>query len=210
MMPMITAILLAAALGLAGQDPEQVLDLTRTARLADPALAPRNIQNCRQGGRGAGQSAGTPPFVISIQSIDKAEYAMGGLILVDLRLTNTSTRSLPIPTVFLDQFVDPFEGEEAIQFGFSIVLEAADGQKYDLTGTSLRGSTKIPYTTQTLGAGKSMKIRFPGHVVITDGPSAPPTGEGRLSASLFIKDGECRRWNPVHSDTTIGVRFIGR
>lgn len=207
---MITAILLAAALGLTGQDPEQVLDLTRTARQANPAIAPRNIQNCRQGGRGAGQSAGIPPFVISIESIDKAEYAMGGPIVVDLRLTNTSTRSLPIPTVLVDQFVDPFEGEEAIQFGFGIVLEAVDGLKYDLTGTSLRGSTKIPYTTQTLAAGKSMKIHFPGHILITDGPTAPPTGEGRLSASLLIKDGECRRWNPVHSEATTGVRFIGR
>lgn len=206
---MMTAILLAAALGLAGQDRERVLDLTRPPEL-EPAIAPYNIQNCRIGGRGAGRSGGTPPFTIAIERIDKAEYAMGGQIVVDLKLTNTSERSAPIPVVFLDQFLPPFEGEEAVQFGFGIKLRDATGTEHDLTGTVLRGSTKIPDTTQTLGPGESITLHFPGHIVITDGPTAPPTGDGQLVASLVITDGECRWWNPVRSNTIPGVRFIGR
>ncbi len=207
---MITAMLLAAALGLSGQDQERVLDLTRTAEMANPAIAPHNIQNCRLGGRGAGRSGGSPPFTMAIERIDKTEYAMGGQITVDLRLTNPSTRAVHIPTVFLDQFVDPFEGEEAIQFGFSIKLRDANGQEHDLTGTGLRGSTKIPDTTQTLGPAESIKIHFPGHIFAADGPTAPTTGEGQLVASLGITDGECRTWYPVRSNAVTGVRFIGR
>jgi hypothetical protein len=209
-MDMIIAFVLAATLGMVGQDREQVLDLTRTPELMDPRILEHNIQNCRAGGRGAGQSGGSPPFVIAIESVDKAEYAMGGQIIVHMRLTNTSTRPLPVPTVFLDQFVDPFEGEDAVQFGFGIVLRDVNGQEHDISGTALRGSTKIPYTTQTLDPGKSMKIRFPGYIVITDGPTAPPTGEAQLFASLVINDGECRGWNPVKSNLVAGLRFIGR
>lgn len=207
---MVTAILLAAALGLAGQDRERVLDLTRTSETVNPAIAPHDIQNCRPGGRGAGQSGGSPPFTIAIESIDKTEYAMGGPIVVDLRLTNISTTSVPVPTVLLDQFFYPFEGEEAVEFGFGIRLRDAMGQEHDLAGTVLRGSTKIPETTESLGPRKSIKIHFPPHIVITDGPTAPPTGDGQLFASLRIGDGECRTWNLVRSNAIGRVRFIGR
>jgi hypothetical protein len=211
MTPMITAIImLAGAVGLTYQDTERVLDLTRTPETAHPAIAPSNVQNCRLGGRGAGKSGGSPPFTIAIERVDKNEYAMGSPIVVDLKLTNTSKQSLPIPIVFVSQFVDPFEGEEAIQFGFSITFKDASGREHDLTGTGLRGSTKIPYTTESLGPGESIRIHFPGHVVIGDGPTARPTGEGQLVASLWITDGECRTWNPVQSNVVDNVRFIGR
>ena len=153
---------------------------------------------------------GVPPFAIAIDKLDNTKYGMGGLMVVDLRLTNTSAQSLPVPTVFLDQFVDPFEGEEAVQFGFSIDLRDAEGKAHGIAGTVLRGSTKIPYTMRTLGPDESMRIHFPAHILITDGPSAPATGDGELFASLLIGDGECRLWNPVRSNTVTGVRFIGR
>lgn len=204
---MMTAILLAAVLGSTNQDRDRLLDLTRAPDLA-PAIAPYNIQNCCIGGRGG--PSGTPPFTIAIDGIDKAEYVMGGQMVVDLRLTNTSGRSVFIPVVFIDQFVPPFEGDEAIQFSFGIALRDASGKEHGLTGTVLRGSTKLPDTTQTLGPGESLKIHLPGHILITDGPTAPPTGEGQLVASLGIADGECRTWKLVRSSPIPGVRFIGR
>jgi hypothetical protein len=207
---LVTGILFAAAFSLAAQDPVRVLDLTRRPETMMPSIEARNVQNCRPGGRGAGRSGGIPPFTIAIERLDKVEYAMGGEIVVDFRLTNISRQSLPIPTVLLDQFHDPSEGEEAIQFGFLIMLRDASGQEHDITGTSLRGSTKLPYTTLSLGPGESIKIHFPGHIVINDSPTAPPTGEGQLFASLLIGDGECRFWNPVRSNAVTGIRFIGR
>ena len=166
-------VLFAVVLGLIAQEQARVLDLTRRSEAMMPSIEPRNVQNCRSEGRGAGRSAGAPPFAIAIESIDKAEYSMGRHIVVNLRLTNTSRQSLPIPTVFLDQFVDPFEGDDA-------------------------------------GPGETMKIHFPGDLVTRDGPTAPPTVEGSLFASLLVSDGECRFWNPVRSNGVNGVRFIGR
>jgi len=209
-MAMLTAALLAATLGVVGQDRERVLDLTRTPDQMNPAIAQHNIQNCRPGGRGAGRSGGSPPFAIAIESLDKTEYAMGGEIVVDLRLTNTSQQSLAIPTVLINQFLDPFEGEDAVQFGLGIYLRDASGHEHDLTATVLRGSSRLAYTHQSLGPGESIRIHLPGHIVINDSPTAPTTGEGQLFASLLISDGECRFWNPVRSNVIDKVRFIGR
>jgi hypothetical protein len=209
-MTIMTMVLFAMVLGVIAQDQARVLDLTRRPEAMMPSIEARNVQNCRPGGRGAGRAAGSPPFAIAIENIDKDEYAMGGEIVVDLRLTNTSRQSLAIPTVFLDQFFDPFEGEDAVQFGLGIYLSDVMGQEHDLAATVLRGSPKIPYTTQPLGPGESMRIHFPGHIVINDSPAAPPTGEGQLIASLLVSDGECRIWNPVRSNPTNKVRFIGR
>jgi hypothetical protein len=80
------------------------------------------------------------------------------------------------PNVYVKRFVDPFEGEEAIQFGLSVKFKNASGREHDLTGRGLRGSTKIPYTTESLDRARASKIHFPGHIVVTDGPNAPPTG----------------------------------
>ena len=177
---------------------------------ATPSMAPYNIQTCRSGGRGSGRSGGMPPFILAIEGFDKAEYSMGGPLVVDLRLTNTSEKSLHIPTVFLDQFHDPFEGEEAIEFGFTISLKDVSGRDHELTGTVVRGSTKVPYTTQSLGPGESIRIQFSGHILIDDSPRAPGTVDGQLFASLLITDGECRMWNVVRSKAVGKVRYNGR
>jgi hypothetical protein len=196
--------------GLAAQDQARVLDLTRPPEPAKPPVKPYNMQSCRLGGRGAGRSFGVPPFALAVEGFDTPEYSMGGPIVVDLKLTNTSPAPLSIPTVLADQFHDPFEGDEAVQFAFMIAMSGANGEQHELTGTMLRGSTRFPDTTELLAPGESVTIHFPGYIPITDGSNPPTTREGQLYAALLVSDGECRMWDPVRSKAVGRVRFTGR
>jgi hypothetical protein len=204
----ITALIMLLSVGAWGQ--ERVLDLTRPTESVAPSIAPDRIQNCRLGGRGAGKSGGMPPYALVLQGFDKVDYSMGKPIVVDLKLTNTSDKPLHIPTVPADTFRDPFEGEEAIQFGFTVLLKDAAGEEHELTGTMLRGSTKLSDTTQVLEPRQSIRIHFPGHIPITDSPDVPPIREGQVFASLLISDGECRIWNVVRSNPVGKARLRSR
>jgi hypothetical protein len=207
---MFTVVAVAIAVSLGAQDQERMLDLTRGPESSRPSIAPRNVQNCRSGGRGAGQSGGIPPFALTVEGFDKPEYRMGEAIVIDLKLTNTSNQTLPIPVVLADQYYEPFEGEESIQFGLTILVKDASGEEHELTGTLLRGSTKYSDTTQSLARGESIKIHFPGHSLVTDSVSAPVSREGQLMASLLITDGECRMWDVVRSTAVGTVRVRNR
>jgi len=204
----IPAVALAVAVGVGAQNQDRVLDLTRGSEPPSVSIAPRNIQNCSLRDRGADRPGGIPPFALSVEGFDRSEYKMGGPIVVDLKLTNTSNQALPIPTVHADQFDAPFEDDAAIQFGFSLLLkDASGGEEHDLTGTLLRGSTKFPDTTQSLGPGESIRIHFPGYTPITDSADLPVAREGQLIALLHISDGECRWWEAVRSRSVGKVTF---
>src|SRR6476469_9588456 len=82
----------------------------------------------RSRGRAAGQSGGKPPFALTVERFDKPEYRMGEAIVVDLKLTNTSNQELTIPTKFADQYYEPFEGEESLQFAVTISVKDAGGE----------------------------------------------------------------------------------
>jgi hypothetical protein len=168
------------------------------------------MENCRIRGRAAGKPGGIPPFALTVEGFDKPEYKMGRAIVVDLKLTNTSDQALHIPTVLADQYYELFEGEESIQFAFTILVKDASGEEQELMGTVLRGSTKYSDTTQSLGRGESIKIHFPGYSLVTDNMSAPLTREGQLMASLLITDGECRMWDVVRSTAVGKVRVHNR
>ena len=86
-----------------GAQETRVLDLTRGPDAVDPKIAPYNMVTCGSITKGTGRPVGTPPFAIAIEAFDKAEYSMGGPIVVDLKLTNRSDQAVSIPTVLLDQ-----------------------------------------------------------------------------------------------------------
>lgn len=64
------------------------------------------MQNCRSGGRGAGQSGGRPPFSLTVEGFDKPEDKAGEAIVVDLKLTNISNATLSIPVALADQYYE--------------------------------------------------------------------------------------------------------
>jgi hypothetical protein len=195
MFPLIAVSILV---GVGAQDITRALDLTRPPETASPSIPPSNILSCGVMGRGGGRSVGAPPFALTVESFDRPEYSMGGRITVDLKLTNLSHKSLPIPTVPVDHFYERFEGGEAIQFGFMILIKDANGKEHELTGAALRGSTKFTNTVQSLAPLESITIHFPGHIPVVDDPSLS-TLEGSLLASLLVTDGECRMWDVVRS-----------
>jgi len=207
---MFPVVVLAIAVSLGFPHQERLLDLARGSEPSRPSIAPRNMENCRIRGRAAGQSGGKPPFALTVEAFDKPEYRMGEAIVVDLKLTNTSNQALTIPTVLADQYYEPFEGEESIQFAVTILVKDAGGEEHELMGTVLRGSTKYSDTTQSLDRGESIKIHFPGHSLVTDTVSDPVTREGQLMASLLITDGECRMWDVVRSTGVGKVRVRNR
>jgi hypothetical protein len=207
---MFLAAALTMVMTLAVQNQERMIDLTRGPEPSRPSIVPRNMQNCRTGGRGAGQSGGKPAFSLTVDGFDKPEYRAGEAIVVDLKLTNISKATLSIPVVLADQYYEPFEGEESIQFGLTILLKDANGEEHELTGTLLRGSTKYPDTTQSLVDGESIRIHFPGYMTISDSVSAPLTQDGQLMASLLIADGECRMWDVIRSPPVGTLRVRNR
>jgi hypothetical protein len=136
---------------------------------------------------------------------------MGGLLVADLRVTNTGNQAIAFPWVLRHEFGedDEFAGADAVQAALGISASDSEGREHTLTGTVLRGSLSRPGTTQTLGPGESIKIRFPGWIVNVDGPSAPVTGDAQLFATLHLTDGECRAWQPVNS-RRVNIRLKGR
>ena len=78
-----------------------------------------------------------------------------------------------------------------------------------MAGTILLGSPSRFGTTESIGPGESITIRFPGWVLNVDGPRAPVSGNAQLLASLILRDDECRTWQDVRSPR-VKIRMNGR
>lgn len=204
-------MLVGALLAVTFQTSERIVDLARS----DENHTGRNLSDsslyqidCR--GRASGRSEPAPPLRLAVAGLDSFELSMGGRILADLRLTNIGKETLIIPSVFSHEFGGGFELRPyAIQAALGISAIDAAGREHDLTGTILRGSPARPDTTESIGPGESVTVRFPGWIVGVDGPSAPVTGEAQLFARLILRDNECRTWQPVRS-ARVKVRLNGR
>jgi hypothetical protein len=202
-------VTLLVALGVQAQ--ERVVDLTpksesdgRTARQSYW----REQVDCR--GRSTGRVGPAPTLSLTVARLDRSELSMGGQFVADIRVTNTGTEPVILPTVLAYEFGDGFaSGPYAMQVSLGLSVVDAEGHEHDMAGTVLRGSPSRADTIEWLDPGQSLTIRFPGWFVIVDSPTAPVTGDAQLFATLLLSDNECRDWKPVRS-RRVNIRFRGR
>jgi hypothetical protein len=177
---------------------ERVLDLTPRAGSEAGQLTVREEVDCR--GRGTGRIGPAPSLTVTIVGLDSREYSMGGQFAVDIRVKNVGKAPVVLPSVLTQDFGGGFSlPPYAIEASLGIEGIDAEGREHTLSGTILRGSPSRYGTTETLKPGESLTIRFPGWILLVDGPSAPATGKAELFATLSLSDNECRSWQAVKS-----------
>lgn len=199
---------LLVALGVQAQ--ERVVDLTRKSESDGRTASQSNWReqvDCR--GRSTGRIGPAPTLNVTIARLDRSEVAMGGQFAADIRLTNTGTEPVVLPTARADEFGEGFtRGPYAVQAFLGLLVVDPDGREYTSAGAVLRGAPSRPETVETIGPGESLTIHFPGWFGIVDSPAARVTGDAQLVASLILRDNECRDWNAVTS-RGVNVRFRG-
>ena len=190
--------ILMFALGGVSAQAERILDLTPKTggEAGQPTI--REQLDCR--GRGTGRIGPPPTLNLTITGLDSREYSMGAQFVADIRVKNIGKERVVLPSVRSHEFGAGFAlPPYAIQA--TLVFEGidAEGREHTLSGTVLRGSPSRFGTTESLEPGESLTIRFPSWMANVDGPSAPVTGQGKLFASLILRDNECRDWQRVNS-----------
>ncbi len=186
---------------------ERLVDLTPKSRNETGIHVDERV-DCR--GRGTGRIGPAPTLSLTIVGLDSREYSMASQIVADIRVTNVGKAPIVVPSVLTEEFGDGFElPPYAIEGSLGISSIDAAGREHGLSGTVLRGSPSRFGTTESLGPGESLTIRFPGWTAGVDGPSAPATGKAKLFATLGLSDNECRTWQPV-SSRSVDILLRGR
>lgn len=181
-----------------GVQAERLLDLTQKTGGEAGQPTTREQLDCR--GRGTGRIGPAPTLSLTITGLDSREYSMGDQIVADIRVKNVGNAPIMLPSVLTQDFGGGFSlPPYAIEASLGISGIDAQGGEHGLSGTVLRGSPSRFGTTESLEPGASLTFRFPGWILIVDGPSAPVTGEAKLFATLILRDNECRDWQRVTS-----------
>ena len=190
---------------------QRLVDLTPKSEIDDRTASQSNWRehvDCR--GRSTGRIGPAPTLSLTVARLDRSELSRGSQFVADIRLTNTGTEAVMLPTVLSYEFGDGFaRGPYAVEASLVLPLVDAEGREHTLSGTVLRGSPSQPGTVESLGPGESLTMRFPGWIANVDGPTAPVTGDAQLFAMLILRDNDCRDWNAVTS-RRVNVRFRGR
>ena len=180
-----------------GVQAERVLDLTPKTGGEAGQRTIREQVDCR---RGTGRIGTAPTLSLTIIGLDSREYAMGSQFVADIRVKNVGNAPVVLPSGFSQDYGGGFSlPPYAIEASLGIWGIDAEGREHTLSGTVLRGSPSRFGTTESLGPGESLTIRFPGWIAGVDGPSALATGQAKLFATLGLSDNECRTWQPVTS-----------
>jgi hypothetical protein len=195
---------------LAVQAQERVVDLT-PKRKSDGRTASqsnwREQVDCR--GRSTGRIGPAPTLNVTIARLDRAEVVVGGQFAADIRLTNTGTKPVVLPTARADEFGEGFaRGPYAVQASLGLRVVGVKGREYTSAGAVLRGSPSRPGTVETVGPGESLTIHFPGWFLIVDDPATRVIADAELFATLILSDNDCRDWNAV-SSRRVTIRFRG-
>jgi hypothetical protein len=200
---------LLVALGAGAQ--ERLVDLTPRSESAGQSASQSNWREdfgCR--GRSNGRIGPAPALSLAVTGLDRAELSMGTEFVADIRVTNTGTEPVIVPTVLAYEFEDGFASAPyVVQGSLGLPFVDAKGREYTLAGTVLRGSPGRPGTVESLAPGESLTIHFPGWFLVMDSPAAPVTGDAQLFARLILSDNECREWKAVAS-RRVSVQFRGR
>jgi hypothetical protein len=203
-------VTLLVALGVQAQD--RVVDLT--PKTASDGRAPTHSNwrmdrvDCR--GRSTGRIGPAPTLTLTVIHLDRSELSMASQFAADIRVTNTGTEPVILPSILAHEFGDGFVGGPyAVQASLGLEIVDAEDREHGVAGAVLRGSPSWFGTTESLAPGESLTIRFPGWTVGVDGPSAPITGDAQLFARLILSDNNCRDWNAVRS-RRVNIRFRGR
>ena len=193
------------------QARERVVDLTPKSETDGRAAARSNWRtdrvDCR--GRSTGRIGPAPTLNVTIARLDRAEVVVGGQFAADIRLTNTGTEPVILPTALANEFGEGFaRGPYAVQASLGLRVVGAKGREYTSAGTVLRGSPSRPATVETVGPGESLTIHFPGWFLIVDDPATRVIADAELFATLILSDNNCRDWNAV-SSRRLNIRFRG-
>jgi hypothetical protein len=144
------------------QAQERVVDLTPNSD-SDARASQTNWRepvDCR--GRSTGRIGPPPTLSLTVTRLDRPELSMGGQFVADIRVTNTGTEPVILPTVLAYEFGDGFAGGPyAVQASLGLPVVDAEGREHDLAGTVLRGSPSRPGTFELLGPDESLIIRSP-------------------------------------------------
>ena len=99
---------------------ERVVDLTPKSESAGRTASQsswRERVDCR--GRSTGRIGPAPTLSLTVARLDRSELSMGGQFVADIRVTNTGTEAVILPTVLASEFGDGFAGGPYAVAGFT-------------------------------------------------------------------------------------------
>ena len=97
-----------------------------------------------------------PTLSLTVARLDRSELSMGGQFVADIRVTNTGTEPVILPTVLAYEFGDGFAGGPyAVQASLGLPVVDAEGREHTLAGTVLRARPADRGLSNRLGLVKA-------------------------------------------------------
>jgi hypothetical protein len=181
---------------------QYVLDLTRDD--SSPSPNPL-VGGCAVGF--SGEKPLTVPLTVTIVKLDRADYYLGGRMLIDLLVTNAGTEPIQFPWV-ISQSIDlnKVSSTDAVRrVTLTFVALGSDGRDHVLFGTTLEGSTEVSESMQEIKSGETALLRVPGWISVrADRSSRVASAEGQsttLRAKMMLDTARCNWSAPILSNS---------